>query len=113
MIRPAGGLLLIVACLLTLGVIMVSSAGMTIDGENPVTLRSILLGRPAVHAMIAAAALGLGAIVRVDRLSAASWMPWLAVGVIPISPSAISAKYAPWWRARHPRLIATNFETGS
>ena len=72
-----GGLVLIVASLLTLGVVMVASAGLTIESAEPVTLQSVLLGRHAVHAGLALAALLVGALLPVARLRRARWVPWL------------------------------------
>lgn len=63
MLRPGHVIALCVLALLTLGVVMVNSAGLSVDTEHPVTLRSILLSRSTVYmglallAMVAAAKL--------------------------------------------------------
>ena len=45
-LRPGHGLILIVIALLTLGVVMVNSAGLNIDAGEAIDLRHVLLGQP-------------------------------------------------------------------
>ena len=82
MTPAAGGLVLVVASLLTLGVVMVTSAGVTIDQDQPLTIQSVLLGRPAAHAGIAFAAMLIATAVPVWRLRQARWVPLVAIGVV-------------------------------
>lgn len=86
MLRAGHGLILIVVALLTLGVVMVSSAGLTIDSDRTIDLRTILLGRPAMLAGLAIAMLWLGSRVPIDGLYLArglrSPIPWIVLAVV-------------------------------
>jgi len=72
--------------LLSIGVIMVHSAGLVVDGPDPVTFRSIVFSRSsaymllAVAAMAAAAALRAAELARPTRLS--RWTPALIPALI-------------------------------
>lgn len=57
---------LCVFVLLTLGIIMVISAGLTIDSESSLSIESILTSRTFMYALLACVMLGLGSIVNVD-----------------------------------------------
>lgn len=76
MLRAGQSLMLIVAALLTIGVIMVSSAGLSV--QTPAA-PGMLLGRPAVFACLAVTMMLIGSQLPVDRLRrAAAWMvPWI------------------------------------
>lgn len=84
--RLGHGLILCAVALLTIGVVMVTSAGLTVDAEQPISLGGILLGRHATFALLALGALALGSLVPVDRLytlrGGMSPIPWLVVGMI-------------------------------
>ena len=63
--------------LLMVGVLMVNSTGLVLGADvTPVTHRSVFLGEPARHALLAVAALMLGALFPVMRLGVAR-SPWL------------------------------------
>ena len=55
MLRPGHGLILAVISLLLIGVVMVTSAGLAVGAESAegITLRHLLLGRPAMFAALA------------------------------------------------------------
>ncbi len=82
-IRAGHGLILLVVALLTIGVVMVNSAGLTIDPERQIDLRDVLLGRPTILAGLAVAMMLVGSRVPLDRLyrarGIASPLPWLAL----------------------------------
>ena len=62
MLRAGHGVVLIVCALLAIGVVMVTSAGLTIDAGRSISLPQILLGRPALLAALAVGALLVGLI---------------------------------------------------
>jgi len=87
MLRPGHGIVLIVCALLAIGVVMVTSAGLTIDAGRSVSLGQILLGRPALLAALAVGALLAGSRVPVQRLgrrqgwaTPLSWVARLPLG---------------------------------
>jgi len=84
--RLGHGLILCAIALLTIGVVMVTSAGLTVDAERPISLSGILLGRHATFALLALGMLAIGAMVPVDRLytlrGGSSPIPWLVVVMI-------------------------------
>jgi cell division protein FtsW len=86
MLRAGHGVVLIACALLAIGVVMVSSAGLTIDADRTVSLSGILLGRPALLAALAMGALLVGSRVPVHRLSRwqgpASPVPWLVAAMV-------------------------------
>jgi hypothetical protein len=71
MIRAGQGIILIALALLSVGVVMVTSAGLTIGDDVMLDLREVLLGRTALFAAIAAVMLAVGALVPVERLGRA------------------------------------------
>lgn len=60
MLRPGHVVILCVVALLTLGVVMVNSAGQTIDPKRAVTLETLLLSRSTIY--MGLALLGMGAV---------------------------------------------------
>jgi len=68
MLRPGHLVALCVLALLTLGVIMVNSAGMSVDPKQAVTLESILLSRPTAYMVGALAAMAVCASLPIRRL---------------------------------------------
>ncbi|MHC4127170.1 MAG: FtsW/RodA/SpoVE family cell cycle protein [Planctomycetota bacterium] len=96
MLRAGHGIVLIVCALLAIGVVMVTSAGLTIDADRSVSLPQILLGRPALLAALAVGALLVGSRVPVQRLrdlrvpalrlgrvqTPTSPMPWIAAAMV-------------------------------
>ena len=86
MLRPGHGLILIAIALLMFGVVMVNSAGLSINPERSITVSDVLLGRPMRLAMLAVAMLLIGTTVPVERLyharGLASPMVWIVIGSI-------------------------------
>lgn len=84
MMRPGHGLMLIVFALLTLGVVMVNSAGLTVDPQRAIDLPQVLLGRPTVLAIVAVGMLLIGSRIPLQRLygarGLASPVPWIVLG---------------------------------
>lgn len=86
MMRAGHGLMLIALTLLTIGVVMVNSAGLSVDPNNAITLRDVLLGRPTILAAMAAIMLFIGMHMPTRKLyelkGAASPIPWIILGSI-------------------------------
>lgn len=82
--RAGRGLILIVFALLTLGVVMVNSAGLTVNAEQGLDLSQVLLGRPTVLALIALIMMLVASQLNIDWLyklrGFASPIPWMVVG---------------------------------
>jgi cell division protein FtsW len=86
MLRAGHGVVLIAAALLTIGVVMVNSAGLTVDANRAVSLSDVLLGRHTVLAAMAFVMLLVGSRVPLGRLveprGLASPVPWLMVAMV-------------------------------
>jgi cell division protein FtsW len=84
--RAGQGLILIVIALLTFGVIMVNSAGLTVDAEQAIELKRVLFGRLSLLALLAIGMLLIGSRVPVNWFylarGARSPVPWLVVGSV-------------------------------
>jgi cell division protein FtsW (lipid II flippase) len=74
MLRPGQVVVLCVLALLTLGVVMVNSAGMSVDPAQAVTVESILLSRSTVYMALAMLAMGACALLPIRRIVPASWL---------------------------------------
>jgi cell division protein FtsW len=70
MLRPGQTIILCVLALLSLGVVVVTSAGLSIDPEQQITFQSLLTGRVALRAILALGALGLVALLPLDEILA-------------------------------------------
>ncbi|HYE02224.1 MAG TPA: putative peptidoglycan glycosyltransferase FtsW [Phycisphaerales bacterium] len=70
MLRPGHAIALCVLSLLTIGVVMVNSAGMSIDPTRAVTIESIVLSHSTLYMVIAMSALAGASVLPVGRLSA-------------------------------------------
>src|SRR5688500_17443416 len=84
MLRAGHGLILIVITLLTFGVVMVTSAGLTVGPDKAVTLQDVLLGRTTLLAALAVAFMMIGSRVPVEKLQyrpqgLVSPIPWIIV----------------------------------
>jgi cell division protein FtsW len=90
MLRAEHGVVLITCALLAIGVVMVSSAGLTVGAESSVSLSGVLLGRHALLAALAMAALLVGSRVPVRSLGRLR-LPALRVGPVPLPRSPV-----PW-----------------
>jgi cell division protein FtsW len=86
MLRAGHGLMLLTAGLLSIGVIMVNSAGLTVGAAEPVSLSGILLGRTTILAALAMAMMLIATRLPVDRLYrtavSADLVPWIVIGVV-------------------------------
>lgn len=75
MLRPGHVIAIVAIALLTLGVVMVNSAGMSVSGVGPdgqskvgVTIESIVLSRSSVYMLLAVLAMGAAALIPIRRL---------------------------------------------
>lgn len=66
--------MLCVLALLTLGVVMVNSAGMSVEPSQAVTVESILLSRSTVYMALAVVAMAACAMLPIRRLIPAAWL---------------------------------------
>lgn len=89
MCRAADIILLSAITLLLLGIVMVTSAGLTVEAAEPVTFRSILFSRPAMYAglavcvMFVASRLNVGACMRWRGfLNPAPWLFILSIACL-------------------------------
>ncbi|MFG0330507.1 MAG: FtsW/RodA/SpoVE family cell cycle protein [Phycisphaerales bacterium] len=84
-LRAGHAVALCVLALLTLGIVMVTSAGLTIDPEQAVSLQGILTSRTTIYAAVAVGLMIAGAHIdpaSLHRRLGARWSPaWLIVGV--------------------------------
>lgn len=84
--RVGHGIILLALTLLVIGVVMVNSAGLSIEAEESISLRGIVLGRHALLAALAMAALVIGMHMPIEQLprlrGAASPVPWLVLLLI-------------------------------
>lgn len=84
MLRAGHGLMLIALTLLAFGVVMVTSAGLTVGQDKAVVLQDVLLGRTTQLAAMAMVFMFIGAWVPVDRalyrpMGVRSPIPWLVL----------------------------------
>jgi cell division protein FtsW len=86
MLRPGHGLILLVISLLGLGVVMVTSAGLSVERGTSIELAEVLLGRSATLAALAIIALMIGAWVPIQWFHRAggplSPIPWMVLVII-------------------------------
>lgn len=87
MLRPGHGLMLIVVTLLTFGVVMVTSAGLTVGPQHGVVLQDVLFGRTTLLAVLAVAFMVIGSRVPVEKFfhrprGIASPIPWMVIGIL-------------------------------
>ncbi|MCH8824475.1 MAG: putative lipid II flippase FtsW [Planctomycetes bacterium] len=84
MMQAGRGLILIVFALLTLGVVMVNSAGLTVNAEQSLDLSQVLLGRPTILALIALIMMLVASQLNIEWLykskGLASPIPWMILG---------------------------------
>ncbi len=70
MITPGKLVWWVVIALLGLGVVMVNSAGVSVASDEPLTVASLMTGRPMIYAALAVLAMLLTSRWRLDRLNA-------------------------------------------
>jgi cell division protein FtsW len=86
MLRAGHGLILIAITLLMFGVIMVTSAGLSVSSSQSIELHDVLFGRPMALAFAAVVMLLVGTLVPVEQIykarGLASPIPWIVMGCI-------------------------------
>jgi cell division protein FtsW len=86
MLRAGQGVMLGAGALLATGVVMINSAGASLEQGGALGLDKVLLGRNALLAALAATAMVAGARVPLQRLERAMlcgrWFPWIGAGVV-------------------------------
>ncbi|MCL4209261.1 MAG: FtsW/RodA/SpoVE family cell cycle protein [Phycisphaeraceae bacterium] len=86
MLRPGQGLVIFAVALLIFGVVMVNSAGLSVQEADGITLSRVLTSRPMIYALLAGAMLAIGACVPVRRIftarGLASPIPWLTLATL-------------------------------
>ncbi|HMN41435.1 MAG TPA: putative peptidoglycan glycosyltransferase FtsW [Phycisphaerales bacterium] len=98
MLRPGQAVAVCVLALLTVGVVMVNSAGMTINARTPLTFESILLSRSTIYAGVAMLALAACALMPIRRLAAVGLgRPVDEVELEPNSPALEEPLLSPAW----------------
>lgn len=95
MIRAGDVVLLCVLTLLSIGVIMVHSAGLTIDADQAVTLRSILLSRSTAYMALGVAAMAGVGLLPIRRLVAPAGFSRWTPALIPLMFLALALVYVP------------------
>lgn len=68
MLRPGQAVAVCALALLTIGVVMVNSAGMTVDPREPLTIDGILFSKSTIYAGLAALAMAVAAFLPIRRL---------------------------------------------
>lgn len=86
MLRAGHGLILIVITLLAFGVVMVTSAGLTVGPDRAVILQDVLLGRTTLLAAMAMGFMIVGSRVPVERFfyrteGSSSPIPWIILAI--------------------------------
>jgi cell division protein FtsW len=95
-LRAGHVVILCVVALLCLGVVMVTSAGLTIDAEREISVLSILKGRSAFYAGLAIATLIAVSLTPVDRLLTSDRIgPAIAWTLLPVSVFLLLLVYVP------------------
>jgi len=87
MLRAGHGLILIVITLLAFGVVMVTSAGLTVGQDRAVVLEDVLLGRTTLLAAMAVVCMWMGSRIPVERFfyrteGRHSPIPWLLLAIV-------------------------------
>jgi len=87
MLRAGHGLILIVISLLAFGVVMVTSAGLTVGQDRAVVLEDVLLGRTTLLAVMAMVCMWMGSRIPVERFfyrteGKNSPIPWLVLVMV-------------------------------
>lgn len=86
MLRAGHGLLLVVIALLTFGVVMVNSAGLSVQPDRALQLQDVLLGRPTMLALLSIGVMFLAMAIPVRSLYTArafrSPIPWIVIGCL-------------------------------
>ncbi len=96
MLRPGQVIVLCVLALLCLGVVVVTSAGLSIDPSQQITLQSLLTGRVAFRAALALGALALVALLPIDEvLSRQRYAGWIILVLMAICIGLLLLVYVP------------------
>jgi len=85
-LRPGQALFLLAIALLTFGVVMVHSAGLTVNAQEVFTIERVFFGRVTLYAAFAVGMLILGSMLPIERVAnTAGWrspVPWIVLGVL-------------------------------
>ncbi len=95
MLRAGDGIMLCVFGLLCVGVVMVNSAGLTIDPDNAVTFKSIVWSRSTLYMALALACLAIASHAPLSRICSNPHRMWWAPAIVPLSVVALLLVYAP------------------
>lgn len=95
MLRAGDVILLCVLALLSIGVVMVNSAGLTVDPDHAVTLKSLLTSRPLMYAGAAMGALVVASCLPVGRLAQWRGLVSLTPFLVPVILLGLIAVYVP------------------
>lgn len=95
MLRAGDGIVLCVLALLCVGVVMVNSAGLTLDPDQAVTFESILWSRPALYMAMASLVMFAVALLRVDRMARRPALFRLVPALFPALIVMLMLVYAP------------------
>lgn len=98
MLRAGDGIVICVLGLLCIGVVMVNSAGLTIDPAEAVTFQSIVWSRQTLYMMLAVAVMILTARLPLDRLSRSPGLMRLTPMIIPVLVGVLLLVYMPGLR---------------
>ncbi len=93
--RARDAVILSVLALLSIGVIMVSSAGMSVGDETPVTFQSIVLSRPSLYLVLALAAMAAASWLPVHRIAQWAQGSKAVWALIPVMLLALAIVYVP------------------
>lgn len=85
MLRAGHGLILAVLALLMFGVVMINSAGLTVDAEDGLTLQRVFTSRSTIYAAVALCALLIASRIPIEHIYTArgvhSPIPWIVLGM--------------------------------
>ncbi|HVZ94578.1 MAG TPA: putative peptidoglycan glycosyltransferase FtsW [Phycisphaerales bacterium] len=95
MLRPGHAIVLAALGLLTLGVVMVNSAGMSMDPSKTVTLQTVVTSKPVIFMALALIAMFVMSRLNWDRALVSDWTArWIPM-LVPITLVALATVYLP------------------
>ncbi len=127
MLRPGQTIIICVIALLTLGIVMVTSAGLTIDARHAVSLKGMLTGRSVLYALCAVGMMFAVSCVRIEWLrgpeegpvarrvlvTPATWLAVLSVvclGLVYVDGFGKEVNYARRWVRLGPDSLNLSFQ---
>ncbi len=112
-ITPGHTIVVCVVALITIGIIMVTSAGLTIDAKERLTVLNLLTGRPLIHAGLSIVALILGSFFQPQWLTCSVFPKRFAKPAKERNPCPVSTpkitrilRWAKYWIIRCLRALA-------